>query len=193
MNKLLIITALVLLGGLSVFVVVSEKQDAPQEFSLSHPDISKIKLTDHEGQVLTLGSLQGKNVMLNFMFNGCSPVQTLALRRVYLDHKLDRTDKNIVFLSISVATDTDTPEQLKKFAERYGIYSKNWRIAIPSKASLDKLLDTLNAGIPPAEGQIGHLGTIFLLNKDGGLSKRYQGYPVSPSLLFDDINSALSE
>ena len=151
-----------------------------------------LSLVDHEYKRFQLSSLKGKTVVLNFMFNGSSPVQTVALRRAFLDHKLDRTDKNIVFLSISVATQTDTPEQLKKFAQRYGIYADNWRLAIPSEAALNVLLESLDAGIPPENGQIGHLNTIFLLDKQGQLIKRYSGYPVSPSLIFDDLSHTLN-
>jgi len=196
MKTLIALTTSVFLGGLLIFLVadlVADKEASmPKEFSLTHPTLSAINLTDHDNQPLTLGDLKGKTVVLNFMFNGCSPVQTVALRRAYLDHKLDQTDKNITFLSVSVATETDTPEQLKQFAQRYNIYSDNWRLAITDKASLDILLETLDAGIPPEAGRIGHLNTIFLLNEKGELSERYKGYPVSPSLIFDDLANTLS-
>lgn len=191
MKTLITLIVIALLGSF-VWPLISERVSSkPAEVGLSQSPLRDIELTDQDNQPFTLGDLYGKTVILNFMFNGCSPVQTVGLRRSYLDHKLDSEDKNIVFLSISVATETDTPEQLKRFAQRYGIYSKNWRIAITDRASLDTLLETFNAGIPPAEGQIGHLNTIFLINTKGVLTKRYIGYPVSPSLVFDDLSKTL--
>ena len=192
MKTLLAILVLAILGSFLLPLVADETERTSKALGFNHPTLSQIKLTDQDQQVFTLGDLVGKTVVLNFMFNGCSPVQTVALRRAYLDHQLERKDKGIVFLSISVATETDTPQQLKEFAQRYGIYSKNWRFAITDKASLDTLLETLNAGIPPSEGRVGHLNTVFLLNTKGDLSKRYKGYPVSPSLIFDDLSSVLT-
>jgi protein SCO1/2 len=192
MKTLLAIITLIILGTLLLPLVADEQVGAETELGFNHPILSQIKLTDQDQQLFTLGDLVGKTVVLNFMFNGCSPVQTVALRRAYLDHQLERKDKGIVFLSISVATDTDTPQQLKEFAQRYNIYSKNWRLAITNKASLDVLLETLNAGIPPEAGRVGHLNTVFLLNKEGVLSKRYKGYPVSPSAIFEDLSSVLA-
>ncbi|PWQ98280.1 SCO family protein [Leucothrix arctica] len=192
MKTLLVIIVLTVVGGLLLTSVADEKESASKALGFNNPALSQIKLTDHDQQLFKLGDLIGKTVVLNFMFNGCSPVQTVALRRAYLDHQLEKKDKGIVFLSISVATETDTPQQLKEFAQRYGIYSKNWRLAITDKTSLGTLLETLNAGIPPSEGRIGHLNTVFLFNKKGILSKRYKGYPVSPSLIFDDLYSVLA-
>ena len=191
MKTLIILIVFTLLGSFVWLLVADNGSSQSTEIGLSQSPLRDIKLTDQDNQPFTLGDLHGKTVILNFMFNGCSPVQTVGLRRSYLDHKLDSEDKNIMFLSISVATETDTPEQLKRFAQRYGIYSKNWRIAITDKTSLDALLETFNAGVPPAEGQIGHLNTIFLINEKGLLTKRYIGYPVSPSLVFDDLSKTL--
>ena len=191
MKTLITLIVIALLGSFVWPLVVDNGPIKSAEVGLSQSPLRDIELTDQDNQPFTLGDLYGKTVILNFMFNGCSPVQTVGLRRSYLDHKLDSEDKNIAFLSISVATETDTPEQLKRFAQRYGIDSKNWRIAITDKVSLDRLLDMFNAGVPPVEGQIGHLNTIFLINTKGVLTKRYIGYPVSPSLVFDDLSKTL--
>ncbi len=160
--------------------------------SLNESPLREIALTDHDEQSLLLKSLHGKTVVLNFMFNGCSPVQTVGLRRVFLDHELDRQDKNVVFLSISVVPEIDTPAQLKRFAQRYGIYAKNWRLGIIDRAALDQLLLAFNAGQPVIDDPIAHLNTVFLINPQGKLVKVYTGYPINPSLVYADL-AALME
>lgn len=155
--------------------------------SLNVSPLSDIKLIDHDMRSLPLKSLQGKTVVLNFMFNGCSPVQTVGLRRVFLDHELDNTDKEIVFLSISVAPETDTPEQLKSFAQRYGIYAENWRLGITDRQSLDYLLETLNVGKPVADDPNAHLNTVFLINPNGEMEKVYTGFPITPDVVYADL------
>ena len=158
---------------------------------LSREPLSRIKLVDHDNQTLFLESFQGKAVVLNFMFNGCSPVQTVGLRRVFLDHELDRSDKGVVFLSISVAPETDTPEQLNHFAKRYGIYAKNWRLGITDRASLDVLLQKLNVGKPVADDPNAHLNTVFLITPNGTVQKVYTGFPISPSMVYADLSGLI--
>lgn len=154
--------------------------------------IGDIKLIDHDNQPLQMKALRGKTVVLSFMFNGCSPVQTIGLRRVFLDHELNTKDKGIVFLSISVAPETDTPEQLNRFAKRYGIYAKNWRLGITDRPSLERLLQTYNAGQPVTNDPNAHLNTVFLIKPNGEMEKVYTGFPISPEVVYSDLAAIIS-
>jgi len=181
LQKAVILSLLALSSALIALPVrTAEAVPTPDTVSLNAAPLKEMMFTDHDGREFKLGGLHGQTVVLNFMFAGCSPVQTAALRRVYKDLQLDKRDDGVTFLSISVATQTDTPKQLKRFAEQFDIYSKNWRFAITDQLTLDSVLKRFDAGIPPANGEIGHLNTVFLINADGELTKRYQGYPVDP-------------
>lgn len=177
-------------GGLLAWVM-NGSGISEEVASLNIGPLSNIQLIDHDNQALSLKSLHGKTVVLNFMFNGCSPVQTVGLRRVFLDHELDSVDKGIVFLSISVAPETDTPEQLNSFAKRYGIYTKNWRLGITDRASLDVLLEKLNVGKPVADDPNAHLNTVFLISPNGQMEKVYTGFPITPSVVFSDLKGLI--
>lgn len=65
--------------------------------------------------------LKGKIVLINFMFttcnSGCSPM-TANLKKVQ-QHLGDHLGKDIVMLSISVDPETDTPEVLKQYANKF--------------------------------------------------------------------------
>lgn len=166
--------------------------DAPIQPSFKEAEIGEIKLTDHDNQTLNLKSFLGKTVVLSFMFNGCSPVQTVGLRRVFMDHELNSKDKGIVFLSISVAPETDTPALLKSFATRYGIDADNWRLGITDRRSLDRLLQTFNAGKTIESDPNAHLNTVFLINPTGHKEKVYKGFPISPSRVYADLEDYMT-
>jgi len=184
MKTLILAVLLAFTSGALLAWAVSE----PVKFaSDASSPLSDISLIDHDNQVLQLGSLRGKTVVLNFMFNGCSPVQTVGLRRVFLDHVLDSTDKGIVFLSISVAPETDTPKLLNSFAKRYGIYAKHWRLGITDRPSLDHLLATFNAGQSVSDDPNAHLNTVFLITPSGQVQKVYTGFPISPADVYADL------
>lgn len=169
---------------------VEQSQDIA---SLGTSKIGDITLTDHDNQQLKLSSFLGKTVVLSFMFNGCSPVQTVGLRRTFLDHQLDAQDKGITFLSISVAPETDTPELLKSFAVRYGIDAKNWRLGITDRQSLDRLLLSFNAGQALDNDPNSHLNTVFLINKEGEKLKVYKGFPISPATVYADLEKYIAK
>jgi len=173
-------------GGLLGWVI-NDSDMSENATSLNSELLSNIELVDQDKQSFFLKSLYGKTVVLNFMFNGCSPVQTVGLRRVFLDHELDSKDKGIVFLSVSIAPETDTPKQLKNFAEQYGIDAKNWRLGITNRASVDLLLDTFNAGKPVGGDPNAHLNTVFLIKPDGQMEKVYTGFPITPDVVYSDL------
>lgn len=183
MKKFISVVFLAFMSGTLLAWVISD--------SVSDSPLSEVILTDHDNQMLRLKSLYGKTVVLNFMFNGCSPVQTVGLRRVFLDHELDKTDKGIVFLSISIAPETDTPEQLKSFAKQYGIDAKNWRLGITNRQSLDRLLLAFNAGKSVSDDPNAHLNTVFLINPNGEMEKVYTGFPISPDAVYSDLTALI--
>ena len=170
---------------------INELTVSEEVASLNTKPLSSIELVDHDNQSFLLKSLYGKTVILNFMFNGCSPVQTVGLRRVFLDHELDSKDKGIVFLSISIAPETDTPKQLKSFAQQYEIDAKNWRLGITDRASVDVLLELFNAGDSVTDDPNAHLNTVFLISPNGQVKKVYTGFPITPSVVYSDLNALI--
>ena len=191
MKTLITFALLALMSGGLLGWVINDSDMSENATSLNSEPLSNIELVDQDKRSFLLKSLYGKTVVLNFMFNGCSPVQTVGLRRVFLDHELDSKDKGIVFLSISIAPETDTPKQLKNFAEQYGIDAKNWRLGITNRASVDLLLDTFNAGKPVTNDPNAHLNTVFLINPNGQMEKVYTGFPITPDVVYSDLAALL--
>ena len=191
MKTLITFALLALMSGGLLGWVINESAVSEKATSLNSKPLSSIELIDQDKQSFSLKSLYGKTVILNFMFNGCSPVQTVGLRRVFLDHELDSKDKGIMFLSISIAPETDTPKQLKSFAEQYGIDAKNWRLGITDRTSLDVLLNTFNAGKPVTDDPNAHLNTVFLISPNGQMEKVYTGFPITPSVVYSDLTALI--
>ncbi|MCO6059853.1 SCO family protein [Pseudomonas sp. MOB-449] len=88
-----------------------------------------VPLVDQEGRTLHLYQdlLKGKAVAINMMFTSCAsncPVSTANLARVQ-QILGDQAGKEIHFYSITVDPETDTPEVLKAYAEKFHA-SPNW-------------------------------------------------------------------
>ena len=84
-----------------------------------------IELTTHEGEEVRFFDdlIEGKVVVINFIFTSCSkacPLETARLKTVQ-EILGDRVGKDVFMYSISIDPETDTPEVLADYAERFRI------------------------------------------------------------------------
>ncbi len=111
-----VLTALVLVLTL-IGVAASAGARAP------HRRFPEIELTTHEGKRVRFYEdlIQDKIVSINFIFTRCSdscPAETAKLKEVY-ERLGDRVGRDIFMYSISIDPEHDTPEALKKFADKF--------------------------------------------------------------------------
>lgn len=82
-----------------------------------------VELTSHEGKSYRFFDdlIQGKVVMINFIYTSCPdscPLETARLAEVARILG-DRVGKDVFIYSISIDPETDTPQVLARYAERY--------------------------------------------------------------------------
>lgn len=165
--------------------------DAPVRGPLRMEELKHIQLTDQDGVKFSLDQLKGETVLVNFMFAGCTsvcPVQTVGLRRVHNEMELNPQKDRIKILSISIAPLSDTPQQLKAFAERFEIDKPSWRFAVTSQAHTDELSEQFGVGIKPLEGdQLDHRSLLYLINHEGVMIQQYRGNVVDVERLKSEL------
>src|SRR3989337_896372 len=85
-------------------------------------------LIDQEGRPFSLRDLRGKLVLVNFIYTRCHDVCPLVTRRLKeAQEKLGtRMGRDVLFVSISVDTQHDTPGVLKQFGKRHGVDFTSW-------------------------------------------------------------------
>ena len=153
--------------------------DAPVRGPLTTDELKHIELTDQDGKNFSLDDLKGDTLLVNFMFAACTticPVQTVGLRDIHKNIQLDSANNRIKLLSISIAPLSDTPKQLKAYAERFEIDSPNWRFAMTSQAHTDELSEQFGVGVKPLEGdQLDHRSLLYLINHEGVMIQQYRG------------------
>jgi protein SCO1/2 len=82
--------------------------------------------------------LRGRRVLISFIYTNCTDIcPTLMHNLVDVQEKLgDRFGKDVFFVSISVDPEDDTPEELKKYAERYEA-KPGWTFLTGKKVNID--------------------------------------------------------
>jgi protein SCO1/2 len=150
-----------------------------------------LTLTDHRGLALTPASLQGRVLLLNFVFAGCSttcPVQVQELRELHASLP-QATRQRLTLLSVTVDPLSDTPAALAAYAQRQNADRPGWRFisgdpkAVHAFAERMQALDTRKPGAGPAD----HRTSLYLFDSHGELAQRFHGVPVDRVRLAREI------
>jgi protein SCO1/2 len=110
------------------------------------PSIPDVSLVDQDGKPVRFYSdlVQGKVVMMNFVFTSCTTIcpplgATFAKVRTLLG---DRAGKDVHLISVSIDPATDTPERLKAWSQKLG-GGPGWTLVTGDKDSVTRLLKGL--------------------------------------------------
>jgi protein SCO1 len=104
--------------------------------------------------------LQGKVVLINFVFTRCAdacPMQSATLAAVQ-SLLADAVGRDVFLVSISVDPVRDTPQVLNEYASRFGA-GDGWSFLTGAKANVDEVVRRLGQLTPTAESHT----TLFIL------------------------------
>ncbi|HET9594538.1 MAG TPA: SCO family protein [Anaeromyxobacteraceae bacterium] len=109
------------------------------------------ELLDQDGRPVRFFSdaVKGRVVCLSFVFSRCSgacPLLAQKLNRVRQDLG-DRFGRDVFFVSISVDPGFDTPQQLRRFAERQQALHPGWTFLTGTRAAVQTVLTKLGAWV----------------------------------------------
>ena len=119
-------------------------------------------LLDQDGRAVRFYSdvLQGNVVVVNFIFTRCTDACPLLTRRMNAVRRElgDRFGRDVRFVSVSVDPEFDTPQELRRFAERQEASSTGWTWLTGKKADVDRVLAKLGEVVEiPADHSTGFL------------------------------------
>ncbi len=150
-----------------------------------------VALQDQRGKPVTPASLNGRVLLLNFVYTGCSatcPTQVRELAALH-DALPPAARAASEWLSVSVDPQNDTPAALAEFARRMGAERSGWRFATGAPAQVDALLDRMRVMDParsPARPE-DHRTSLYLFDARGELVMRFAGVPVDRARLQREI------
>lgn len=147
--------------------------------------VRDFRFINQDDKPITQENIAGKIVVVNFFFTTCQgicPKMNGNMKKVY--DRL-RMDPNIVILSHTVDPQTDSPDQLRKYANRLGVDNKNtaakWyfltgdKLALYRQARESYTLDDPNNNVGSIDDQFIHTQFFALVDKTGGVRKVFDG------------------
>ena len=159
-----------------------------ESYRMSKKDLAYIKLngepkkvpefvlTNQDNLPITNDDFLGKVYVVEFFFTTCP---TICLK---MNQNMKRLEKafghreDFGIASVTIDPETDTPEQLKRYAESYKVFSPNWHFLTGPQDYIYGLANTgfnIFAGINPnVAGGFEHQGYFALVDKKGYLRSR---------------------
>ena len=194
----LVVVASILLASVTL---VEPLRDSARETSQIEPlpkiaPAPEFTLTSQDGAQISLANLRGKVVAVTFIFTLCTatcPVLTPMMSLVQDQLGPDFGSK-VVFASITVDPERDTPEMLKLYAQMYGVDVVGWSFLTGPSSVIQDL--TRRYGVfasQNANGDIEHSFLTSIVDRRGILRVQYLGVRFDPEEFRRDLVSLVKE
>jgi protein SCO1 len=158
--------------------------------------LTDTKLVDQNGNDVSLTSLKGKPLVVDFIYTSCPGtclMETAKLANVALRLGPELGPK-VSIVSITVDPEHDGPKQLLDYARQQGADEKGWYFLTGSPADIDRVLGGFKMSREKEpDGSVGHIVDMFLVGPDGRELQEYNGEIVKPANIVDDVNKSLSK
>ena len=151
-------------------------------------------LVDQDGRDVTLASLGGKAILLDFVFTRCTgPCPILTSRQVGLQRRLAaELGARTHFVSITLDPDHDTPAALREYAGARGADLSNWSFLTGARPDVEAVVASYGVGsVRAPDGDIEHMIVTFLIAPDGRIAERYVGMDDDPETILRDLKRLL--
>ncbi|MBC7887941.1 MAG: SCO family protein [Ferruginibacter sp.] len=173
-------------------VAVIEKNGKTATDTIWH-SVNNMTFVNQLGKTVTLDSLKGKILVVNFFFSRCPticPGMARSMKR--LQNSFVKSNDSIVqFISISIDPEHDSIPQLRKFADRYTNNHDSWWFVNGDKKEIyDFALNELKASIADTNVDTAfiHTENFFLLDRERVVRGWYNGFDtLKQARLVNDI------
>jgi protein SCO1/2 len=157
------------------------------------PDVS---LIDQHGKAISLASLKGKPVLIDFIYTSCSstcPVLTSKIAAVARELG-PALGANVTIVSITLDPEHDGPAQLAAYAKSQTADNNGWLFLTGKPADIDQVLAAFKLRrMRESDGSIMHSVSAFLLGPDGHQIRQYNALDVSAKAVAADIDRSLGK
>jgi len=155
--------------------------------------LPEVSLIDQHGASVSLASLKGKPVLIDFIYTSCaSTCPMLTAKMAAIAHQLGPAlGADVTIVSITLDPEHDSPAELAKYAKSHGADDKGWIFLTGPPAKIDQVLALFNLRrTREGDGSITHSIEAFLLGADGHQVRQYSALDVSPDDVVADVARA---
>jgi len=153
-------------------------------------------LTTHDGTRLALPDLRGKVVAVTFIYASCvDTCPLLTTKMAGLQNRLGHEfGRRVVFVSITVDPERDTPEVLRRYARAHGAESPGWAFLTGAHDEIREVARRYGVFCAKTpRGDVDHTFLTSLVDQRGNLRVQYLGVRWDPNQMLRDLRGLLGE
>jgi len=144
------------------------------------------------GQVVTLSALQGRVVLLTFLYTSCPDVCPLTAETIRnARDQLGDSAKDVEFLAVSVDPIGDTPSATRSFVQEHRLEAK-LRYLIGPKAALSRVWLAYGIAQAVSAPEVLHSDVIYLIDKKAR-GRILLHSTIAPETLASDLRILVNE
>ncbi|TAK50689.1 MAG: SCO family protein [Betaproteobacteria bacterium] len=184
--------ALTLLGGSLPPGFAWAQHGAPMARTVLTATTPETQLVDQEGRRFAFAELRGKAVLVAFIYTSCHHVCPLIFDSVSAVQARARAQglRDIAAVFVTVDPEIDTPEILKRYAERRGADPATTAFLTGRDADLQAVWDAFGLRIRRlGRGLVDHPPLTFLADAQGTVRYRYLGTLLDSEVVLADLRS----
>ena len=199
-REIAIFLSVIIVLGLGMVLVTAFMRRLPVSAPPSEPPSSDRKLVDFsfvnwDGRVVTRTDLDGKFLVVSFLFTSCSATCTEISRRLEQVQTATATAGDVQIISFSMDPRTDQPPVLAQFARRWNADPQRWFLLTGEKAELHRVIEASFLSRDPALVDQPSAGfrqhyAIALVDRAGAVRHYFNG--LAPTVAAD-VLAALGE
>jgi protein SCO1/2 len=145
---------------------------------------------------MSFAELRGKVVVVTFIYASCADTcPLLTAKMAGLRTKLGSDfGPRVAFVSVTVDPERDTPDVLRRYADRYGATGPGWWFLTGSPAEIAEV--TRRYGVfarKQPRGDVDHTFLTSLIDRQGTLRVQYLGVRYDADEMLRDLRSLVSE
>ena len=160
-----------------------------------HPrNLADFSLTDSSGRPVTRAALDGKFLVVDFLFTSCSTTCPFVNKQMAQIQQLTTNQPDIKLVSITVDPRDDTPAVLQKYGQSFGADPHRWLFLTGEKTALYHLIGNsflaqdLNDPFGYMPGNFSHTERIAVVDPHGHLQGYFDGLNQNtPGAVVDEI------
>jgi protein SCO1/2 len=155
--------------------------------------LPEVSLIDQHGAEVSLASLKGKPVLIDFIYTSCaSTCPMLTAKMAAIARKLGPAlGADVRIVSVSLDPEHDSPAELAKYAQSHSASEAGWIFLTGPPAKIDQVLGLFKLRrTRESDGSITHSISAFLLGPDGRQIRQYNALDVSPDAVAADVDRA---
>jgi protein SCO1 len=153
-------------------------------------------LTSQDGKLVALADLHGQVVALAFIYTGCPDIcPMLTQKMVDVQEALGAEfGAKVVFISITLDPERDTPEVLKDYAQFWGAKPEGWSFLTGSPEAVRDVTRRYGVFFAKKEdGSVDHTQLTTLIDADGQMRVQYLGARFDPEEFRHDLMSLVDK